>query len=172
MLSAEGGKTREMRGRVAGLDDVPAIVRVVNRAYRVEEFFVSGNRTDEDEIRARMSRPNACFLVVEHPALPMAGALAGAVYVEVSGTRGYFGMLSIDPDCQRRGLGRELARDAEMWCRAKGCLVLDIDVVNLRLELPAFYSALGFSTRGTAPFPDAERLLRNAHMVLMSKPLA
>lgn len=157
-----------MEIRRASPDDVSALVRVINRAYRVEEFFVVGDRTTEDEIARRLTLPDAAFLVIDDDE---PGCLAGAVFVEVRGERGYFGMLSVDPDRQKRGLGRRLVRAAEEHCRAAGCRFMDLDVVNLRLELPAFYRSLGYEDAGRAPFPAEERLRREAHLVLMTRPL-
>lgn len=148
--------------------DAPALVEVINRAYRVEDFFIDGDRTDVADVRARMSRPGAGFLVIDGEA---PGTLAAAVYLERRGDRGYFGLLSVDPAAQRRGLGRRLVDTAEDWCRAHGCVALDLDVVNLRVELPGFYCAMGFAPVGTAPFKDVHKLKRPAEMVLMSKSL-
>ena len=158
--------------RPATADDAPAIVRVVNRAYRVEDFFVTGDRTTGDDVRARMATPGGCFLVVDDDAAGAdPGALAAAVYVKLRGTRGYLGMLAVDPERQRRGLGRALVAAAEARCRAAGCRFLDIDVVNVRRELPAFYASLGFAPYDLAPFPEPARLRREAWVVLMTKPL-
>lgn len=148
-------------------DDVPALARLINRAYRVEAFFVEGPRIDRAGVEERLARPGTTVLAIDDDA----GGLAGAVFVEVRGDRGYFGLLSVDPDRQRRGLGRVLVGAAERLCREAGCRVMDIDTVNLRLELPPFYHALGYRETGTAPFPEPERLLREAHMVLMTKAL-
>ena len=74
--------------------DAPALVRVINLAYRVEDFFVAGDRTDEADVRRRMAKPHAAFLVLDGPD---SGELAAAVYAEVRGRRGYFGMLSSIP---------------------------------------------------------------------------
>ncbi|HSA56694.1 MAG TPA: GNAT family N-acetyltransferase [Gemmatimonadaceae bacterium] len=155
--------------RRAAPADGSALVRVINRAYRVEEFFVVGDRTTDDDVARRLALPGAAFLVVddEEP-----GRLAGAVFVEVRKDRGYFGLLSVDPDRQRRGLGRLLVRAAEAHCRAAGCRFMDLDVVNLRRELPGFYRSLGYEDTGSAPFPAGERLRREAHLVVMSKALA
>lgn len=155
--------------RHATRDDLPALVRLINRAYRVEEFFVVGDRTSEPELVQRLAKPAAAFLVIDDE---QPGRLAGAVLVEIRGERGYFGMLSVDPDCQKRGLGRLLVRAAEDHCRAAGCRFMDLDVVNLRLELPAFYRSLGYEDAGRAPFPAEERLRREAHLVIMSRALA
>lgn len=154
--------------RVATEADIPELVRVINLAYRVEDFFIDGDRTDADDVRARMVRPGAEFLVVDDRST---GGLAAAVHFEQRGERGYFGLLSVDPVAQRRGLGRRLVQACERRARDHGCRALDIDVVNLRLELPAFYAGLGFTAAGTAPFKDVHKLKRPAEMLLMSKAL-
>ena len=156
--------------RLATAADVPALVRVINRAYRVEEFFLSGDRTNEDAVRHRMAKDGGYFLVID--AAP--GTLAAAVYAELrGGARGYFGMLAVDPDHQHRGHGRALIAAVEERCRAAGGRFLDIDVVNLRRELPPFYASLGFAPYDTAPFPEPAKLHRagEAWLVLMTKPL-
>jgi GNAT superfamily N-acetyltransferase len=158
--------------RPAADAEVPALARVINRAYTVEAFFVVPPRTTEDELRARLAEHGGAFLVVDDDARD--GELAGAVYVEPRGARGYFGMLSVDPERQGRGLGRALVAAAEAWCRGAGCRFVDISVVNVRTELPAFYAALGYAPFDLAPFPDPQKLVSGAraHVVLMTKPLA
>lgn len=154
--------------RVAISADIPEIVRVTNAAFRVEDFFIVGDRTHADDITARMAGDHACFLVVD--ATDGASLMASA-FVEIRGDRGYFGMLSVDPAHQKQGLGRIMFNAIEARCRAAGCVALDISVVNLREELPAFYAMLGFTPTGTAPLVS-HHTKRDAHFVLMSKPLA
>jgi GNAT superfamily N-acetyltransferase len=156
--------------RRATAHDVPALRRVINRAYQVEAFFVTGDRVTEAQIQERFRRPHAVFLAIDDPE---PGRLSGCVFVEVRNDRGYFGLLSVDPDRQKQGLGRTLVHAAEEHCRAAGCRVIDLDMVNLREELPAFYHGLGYQTIGQAPFPEeqAPRLLRDARLVVMSKAL-
>ena len=158
-----------MRVRVAGESDVAEIVRVINAAYRVEDFFVNGNRTSEDDVRRRMGTPGVSFLVVD---ADVKGRLAAAVAVDVHDGRGHFAMLSVDPLEQGRGLGRLMIDEIESFCRTEGCTDLDIEVVNLREELPPFYRRFGFSEAGTVPFTPLEKLTRDAHLVKMSKALA
>ena len=154
--------------RVAVPQDVPELVRVINLAYRVEDFFVNGDRTNDADVRDRMAKPNAAFLVLES-AEP--GRLAAAVYTEIRGERGYFGMLAVDPAAQKSGLGRALIGTVEDRCRAAGCVVLDIEIVNLREELPPFYRRFGFAPTGETPFTDPHKLKRPAHLVVMTKTL-
>jgi ribosomal protein S18 acetylase RimI-like enzyme len=156
-----------VRTRPATPDDLPAIVRLINRAYRVEDVFVSGDRTTLAEMEKKLAHPHGVLLVMEDEH----GALAGSVYIEIRGERGYFGMLSVDPDRQGQGLGRSLVRAIEAHCRAAGCRHLDLDVVSLRDGLPSFYESLGFVAYGTGPFPTPEKLTRDAHLLLMTKPL-
>ena len=144
------------------------MVRLINAAYRVEDFFIDGDRTNATDLETKMSASGAAFLVIEGDG---DGELGGSVFVEVRGSRGYLGMLSVDPTHQKEGLGRVLVTAAEDHCRAAGCHFLDLDVVNLRRELPAFYRKLGYAPYDTAPFPRGEKLLRPAHLVLMTKPL-
>ena len=142
-----------MPTRLATSDDSPALTRLINRAYVVEAHLFHGNRTDEAEVRQRLETPNACFLVIDaDESPPDDGGLAGAVFVEVRGERSYFGMLSVDPDCQGRGFARELIAAAEAHGTAAGCCFMDIDVVDLRTELPGFYTRFGYAAAGTTPY--------------------
>jgi len=154
--------------RPATIGDVPALVQLINAAYCVEEFFVHGDRTNPEYVTAHIGIPHGGFLVIDGEDKMK---LAGAVYAEVRGDRGYFGLLSVDPTQQKQGLGRALVKAAEDYCRAKGCHALDIEVVNLRSELPAFYARFGFTPFDTAPFPHPGRLKQQAHLVLMTKSL-
>jgi len=154
--------------RYATDEDIPEIVRIINSAFRVEDFFVNGDRTNHADIAARIADPHVRFLVLdaEHP-----GALAAAVVVDVCEHRGHFAMLSVDPPFQGRGLARLLMNAVEDHCRAAGCDTLDIEVVNLREELPGFYTAMGYAPGETSPFPDKAKLRRDAHLVRMTKRL-
>src|SRR5262245_25115125 len=122
---------------IASADDIPALVRVINEAYEVEKFFVSGDRTDVATVRRLMT--SGAFLVRRED-----DDLTGCVYVELRGPRAYFGMLSVDPSRQGTGLGRHLVGEAEQFARDHGCEAMDIRVVNLRTELPPFYRKLGY----------------------------
>ena len=80
-------------------------------------------------------------------------------------------MLSIDPVNQRQGLGRRLIDAVEARARERGCRAMDIHIVNLREELPAYYRSLGYAETGTLPFSDPERASRPCFFIVMSKSL-
>jgi len=140
--------------------DAPALARLVNRAYAVEQFFVDGDRTSADEIVRMMATGE--FVVIESPDM-----LAGAVYVE---TRGYFGMLSVDPDFQGMGLGTRLVRIAEAICEASGARCVDLKIINLREELGRWYKSLGYQEVGIAPYSHRP-VKQPCHFVQMRKTL-
>jgi ribosomal protein S18 acetylase RimI-like enzyme len=155
--------------RPATLADAAELVRVINLAYLVEAEIFHGTRTTEADVRERLARPNATFLAVRADGAD--GVVAGTVYVETRGDRGYFGMLAVDPGCQGRGLGRTLVRAAEAHCRAAGSVAMDLDVVDLRSELMSFYGALGYRAVGESPFAHPEQAKRPVRLIHMTKPL-
>lgn len=157
-----------MKTRYATSKENPELVRIINNAYRVEDFFVDGDRTNADDVRSRMETPNACFIVIDSPGT---SSLAAGVWVEVHENRGHFAVLSVDPAFQGKGLARVLIDAVEAHCREAGCEWLDIEVVNLREELPPFYAKFGFKSNGTGFFTDTAKLKRDAHLDLMTKPL-
>src|SRR5882762_5674678 len=71
-----------LRFRVASLADVEALARLINAAFRVEQPFIEGDRINPDGVRAYMEKGK--FLLAED-----ATGLAGCVYVELRGDRGY-----------------------------------------------------------------------------------
>ena len=156
--------------RAADCSDVPAIAEVINGAYRVEAAFIEGDRTAPEMIAAMLAEPDSAFLVVDNPD-PATKRLAGAVFVQVRGTRGYFGPLAVDPMLQGKGLGKAFVRAVEAYCRDRKCEQLDLDVLSFREELPPFYAALGFVMSGTAEYDEHQRLRCPAHFILMTKAL-
>jgi ribosomal protein S18 acetylase RimI-like enzyme len=155
--------------RTARAAEAAAIAALVNAAFQVEAFFKRGDRTDAGEIGNMMQRGE--FLVLDHSEAPDAPGtgLAACVYTRTNGDRGYFGMLSIDPGSQGRGLGRSMIAAVESRFRAQGCRAVDIHVVNLRKELPPFYERLGYVASGTLPFPDDGSATEPCHFIVMTK---
>lgn len=147
--------------------DAVAINRVVNLAYRVEDFFKVGDRTNVREV--------ADYLLTETFLVARNGDddVIGAVRVSVHDDRGHFGMLSVDPTAQGAGLGRALIDAAERYCAERGCTWMDLEVASPRLELPALYRRFGYEVSGEAPWPDdaLEELKTPAHFIVMSKQL-
>lgn len=154
------------RVRLASIDDMPAMVEVINSAFAVESFL-EGTRTDVNRLAEVMQKGE--FLLAHYDA----DNLVASVYVEVRGTRGYFGMLAVLPSHQNQGLGRAMVQAAEEHCRQRGCTRMDLTTLSLRPELPKFYSRLGYTETGTEEFhpPRPLRPGVECHCIVMSKTL-
>lgn len=151
--------------RLARSEEAPAVASVINAAFRkAESFFIDTNRIDLENVQTMMEKGN--FLIAGEP--PM---LAGCVYVEIRGERAYLGLLSVAPGQQQRGLGSLLMQAAEDYCARAGCKFIDLQIVNLRQELPSFYRRRGYVENGTSPFPAEITTKIPCHFIKMSKSL-
>jgi len=153
-----------VRVRIAERADLESVTRLINLAFRVEEFFIEGDRIQVASVLEIAEKGS--FLLAEH-----GGGLAGCVSVELRGDRAYFGLLSVDPARQRSGIGRLLVEAAEDHARRAGCRFMDMRIVNLREELPAFYRRLGYRETGTEPVPNTVRAKLPCHFINMTKSL-
>jgi len=155
----------DLRIRIGSDDDVPAVTRLINSAFVVEQVVFDGNRVDDLGVRAYMS--GGTFLVAED-----SGGLVGCVYVETRGDRSYLGLLSVQPARQGAGLGRRLVDAAENLARESGSCAMDLRVISARGEqLLPFYQRLGYEVVRTEPFPANLIAKLPSHYILMSKPL-
>jgi GNAT superfamily N-acetyltransferase len=150
--------------RFAEASDTAAIAWLVNDAFRPERFFIEADRTNPEKVAALLEKGK--FLLLFEGKM-----LAGCVYAELHGDRGYFGLLAVDPSRQRTGLGGRLIAAAEDYCRASGCHFMDLTFVNVRHELPTYYRRFGYKENGTLPFPPDQVPKVPVHLVRMSKPL-
>jgi GNAT superfamily N-acetyltransferase len=150
--------------RLAEIADIEAVTTVINAAFRkAESFLIDRDRVDRETVRSFMEKGK--FFVADDD------APAGCVYVELRGERAYLGLLSVDPQHQRVGLGSTLMASAERYCAEAGCKTMDIQIVNVRRELPSFYKHRGYVETGTAPFPPDIQTKVRCHFVKMSKAL-
>ncbi|MFL5250545.1 MAG: GNAT family N-acetyltransferase [Myxococcales bacterium] len=139
--------------------DAGEIARVINAAFEVEREFRQGARTSPGEVSRLIERD--VILVAEQD-----GRLVGAVHTVVDGATGYFGMLSVDPDIQRKGVGRALLAAAEEHCRRAGCTKMTMSTGEDRTELIPYYERLGYRLTHVEPStsPAFKRPIRVVHM--------
>jgi ribosomal protein S18 acetylase RimI-like enzyme len=157
--------TAALQFRLAGRDDVDAIVALVESAYRgdasragwtTEADLLDGRRTGADEILATLASPGNVFLLAEQ-ASGGAGTrdlLACAHIAEQDGA-GYFGMFSVQPRLQGAGIGKQVLAEAERIVRDDWQLpAIRMTVIDVRDELIAFYERRGYRRTGIhKPFP-------------------
>jgi GNAT superfamily N-acetyltransferase len=145
--------------RAAGIADVPAVVALVESAYRgdsgrrgwtTESELLDGRRTDEPAVGELVDRPDSCVLLAERD-----GQLIASAHVERQGESGYFGMFAVDPDQQGGGLGKAVLAEAERLARDQWhCRAMRMTVIEQRSELIAWYERRGYRRSGEyQPFP-------------------
>jgi len=164
-VAVESGGMDSPQLRLAEVSDAPGIADLVNAAFRPERFFIDADRTNSEKVK-KLLQAGKFLMLCE------AGVLAGCVYIELRGERGYFGLLAVDPKRQRAGLGGRLIAEAEDYCRRAGCKFMDLTFVNVRQELPGYYRRFGYVENGTLPFPSDQATPKiPVHLVRMSKEL-
>lgn len=145
--------------RPAGVEDVPALVDLVNSCYRgdssrqgwtTEADFLDGQRVDADAMAELFGRTNTLVLVGES-----GGEIVTCCELQRSVNGAYFGMFSVRPDLQGAGLGRVVLAEAERTAaREWGCRLIRMKVLKQRPELIAWYERRGYTITGkTEPFP-------------------
>jgi GNAT superfamily N-acetyltransferase len=162
---AKSRRSRDDLGiRHAGPADVESLSALINFAFRVELPFIDGDRISPEGVREYMKKGK--FLIAEDSA-----GLAGCVYVELRGNRGYLGLLGVEPRRQGTGLGRKLMAAAEDFFRESGSIAVDLRIISARTPLPDFYRHLGYLETGTAPIPLEVQTKVPCHYIQMSKSL-
>jgi len=159
--------TSSLRIRLATEADIPRLVPMINAAFLVETFL-EGTRTDLERLSAYFLKGE--LLLAEDAS----GQLIGSIYTELRPPRGYLGMLAIDPAHQRAGHGRTLMLAGEEYLRGKGCVAVDICVIEWRTELPPIYRKLGYVETAIQDFQPSQRLkpgVPPCRVIVMSKPL-
>lgn len=121
--------------------DAEEMIAMVNAAFEEEALFVNAPRTHAAQM-AQMFRSGKFLLAHED------GKLVGSVYYELRGERGYIGMLAVDPQQQRRGLGRAIMAAAEGILRSHGCRLAELTVIDIRTTLVSAYGRLGYVKTG------------------------
>jgi GNAT superfamily N-acetyltransferase len=145
--------------RLALPEDAEKIVELVNSAYRgetsrqgwtTEADFLEGQRTDFAAISQILRSPGQWFMLAEKE-----GQLIASAHMEqISSELCFFGMFSVRPDLQGRGIGKQFLQEAENYVRSRwSCQVMEMSVITLRTELIQFYERRGYVFTGeTQPF--------------------
>ncbi|MCG6493739.1 GNAT family N-acetyltransferase [Kitasatospora sp. A2-31] len=152
-------RTVDLAFRPATVADVPALVALVESAYRgdasrtgwtTEADLLDGQRTDAEGVTAAVTNPEGVVLVAEPD-----GELIACCQLERRGRHAYFGMFSVSPGHQGGGLGRAVLAEAERFAEEEwGAVELEMTVIEQRADLIAWYERRGFRRTGVySPFP-------------------
>ena len=122
--------------------DVDAVVALWQRCGLTRPW----NDPASDIALARRN-PNATVLVGRTGGVIVATAMVGH-----DGHRGWVYYVAVDPDRQKKGLGRAIMDAAEQWLRAAGLPKLQLLVRRENLQAGAFYQSIGYEEADTIVF--------------------
>lgn len=145
------------RAAVAG--DVPALVDLVESAYRgersragwtTEADLLDGQRTDPTMMAEVIAEPGGVVLIAEEGGAPVA-----CCQLERRDGYAYFGMFAVSPARQGGGVGRAVLAEAERYARDEWDAVeMRMTVIVQRADLIAWYERRGYARTGDlSPFP-------------------
>jgi ribosomal protein S18 acetylase RimI-like enzyme len=141
--------------RPAQAADVPAIVALVERAYRgapsragwtTEADLLDGQRTDDTEVQGLVAGARTRLVLALH-----APSIVGSVLLRAPEGEGaaYVGMFAVEPTLQDQGIGRGLLAEVERIVRAERMAPrLRMTVISQRRELIAWYVRRGYTLTG------------------------
>lgn len=172
----------ELNFRAATPADVPAIVALVESAYRgdssrvgwtTEADLLHGQRTDSDEVAALVGGAGGVLLVALR-----GDAVVACCQLERRGVRAYFGMFAVSPRAQGSGLGKQVIAYAESYAlRRWSSEHMELTVIRQRHDLIAFYERRGYRDTGLrSPFPYGDERFGipqrdDLEFTLLEKPL-
>jgi len=161
-------------------DDIPALVPLVNSAYRAEDgqqgwthesHLLSGARTNAAGIEELLQISGAVIL-------KYTGAhntILGCVYLQKESPRLYLGLLSVLPSHQNAGIGKQLLAAADDYARRHHCTHIHITVITARHELLAWYERHGYKRTGEIePFHAGEKFgiqKQKLELAVLEKPI-
>jgi ribosomal protein S18 acetylase RimI-like enzyme len=126
------------------------IVATVPKKDVPEADLLEGLRTDPDSLAQLMAEPGSVILKYTGET----GALQACIYLKKKGTQLYLGMLTVSPDLQAKGIGKQMLAAAEIQAKQLGCTSIVMTVISVREELIAWYQRHGYVATGeTEPFP-------------------
>jgi ribosomal protein S18 acetylase RimI-like enzyme len=145
--------------RPATAEDVPALVALIESAYRgddsragwtTEADILEGQRTDPAGVLAVIEKPDSRLVAVEAD-----GEIVACCQLEHRGEHAYFGMFAVRPKMQGSGLGKIIIAEAERFARDEwGVAEMHMTVISVREDLIAWYVRRGYRRTGqTSPFP-------------------
>jgi len=137
----------------ADINDVEELNQLVNAAYRgdtsrkgwtTEADLLDGSRINAQTIAAYINNSGVTILKYVNDK----GQLKACVYLEVKTDKIYLGMLTVSPELQAAGIGRQLLEKAEEFARSRQIYIISMTVISTRAALIAWYMRRGYTATG------------------------
>lgn len=147
----------------ASIKDAPALVKLVNGAYRgegskkgwtTEADLLDGIRIDENSL-SKILRSKTDVLL---KCCNSNNNIIGCVHLQLQSKKIYLGMLTVLPKMQAGGVGKQLLTAAEQYALTNNFDTIMITVISIRSELIAWYERRGYKKTGEIkPFPTKKK---------------
>ena len=163
--------------------DYADVVALANLAYRgtgdtsswnVESGILEGDRLTEKLLREDLANPGVVLLIWKDDA----GVLMGTVLLRPKGDGiWYLGLLTVRPDGQNKGAGKELLVAAEVFVKTQGGKRIQMTVLHVRETLLGWYQRRGYQETGVTeayPYGDerfGKPLMEGLYFVVLEKAL-
>lgn len=148
--------------KTARPEDIKDIENLVNIAYRgefakkgwtTEADAIDGQRTDEGKLLEMIEDPNSQIELAFED-----GQLIGCIHIIREEKYASFGMLTVYPTLQQKGLGKILMERFEKLALEWGYEEVKLSIVTGRPELQSYYERRGYKLTGNKqPFPEDPR---------------
>lgn len=155
----------------ATIEDISSLNTLINSAYRgesskkgwtTEASLLKGLRTTEEELTTILQNPNNIILKFTENSRIIACVLLVEKEQQL-----YLGMLTVSPELQNSGLGKQLLQQAEIHALAVGLPKIVMTVISVREELIAWYKRHGYNDTGEREaFPASD-----VHIPISPQPL-
>jgi ribosomal protein S18 acetylase RimI-like enzyme len=158
----------------ATIADAAELSALINSAYRgeaskkgwtTEANLLEGTRTSEEELTTIISSPNHYLLKFTSNE-----KIIGSVLLIAKNEALYLGMLTVSPELQNGGIGKQLLAVAEEQARSLGLNAIQMTVIGIRKELLNWYLRKGYEDTGkreTFPFGEGDKALTKAPLDFM-----
>jgi ribosomal protein S18 acetylase RimI-like enzyme len=145
----------------ATIADAAELSALINSAYRgesskkgwtTEADLLEGTRTSEEELISIITSPNHYLLKFTRDE-----KIIGSVLLIAKKEMMYLGMLTVSPELQNSGIGKQLLQAAEQHAQQLELSRIQMTVIGIRKELLAWYVRNGYEDTGLRePFPFGE----------------
>jgi ribosomal protein S18 acetylase RimI-like enzyme len=165
----------------ANPSDIAELVRLINSAYRgegakkgwtTEADLLDGTRTDEHNLIGLLNDPSSVILKYSN----QQGKIEACVNLQKKDNKLYLGMLTVSPELQGAGIGKQLLSAADEYAKKNSCAAIFMTVISVRSELIAWYERHGYKKTGEVkPFPVGEEFgiqKQPLEMIVMEKSIA
>jgi GNAT superfamily N-acetyltransferase len=133
-------------------DDAPALLKLVNSAYRGESSR-KGWTTEADLFNAPRITADEMDQLFKDPLQKVFkytadGTIQGCVALRNDRNKIYLGMLTVNPLLQATGIGKLLLKKAEDEALKEKCALIYMTVITIRKDLIGWYSRHGYTDTG------------------------